>query len=143
MTPSLGSCEASSDAGGRHISESGFSEVLDLEGLRNRCMGNLDLVQRVLEKFQERLPADLAELERLLALHDVEQVASVAHRIKGTSATISADGLRQAAAEIEDLGRAGRATDIPTGLDRLRGQWEKFQDCLPTLLSKVNVNETT
>jgi HPt (histidine-containing phosphotransfer) domain-containing protein len=142
MTPSLDTCEASHGAGDRHASESSVSEVLDLEGLRTRCMGNIELVQRVLAKFRERLPAELAELERLAALRDVEQVASVAHRIKGTSATISARGLRQAAAEIEDLGRAGRETDLPVGLEHLRGQWERFLDCMSALFAAAGPKET-
>ena len=40
------------------------TDVLDLQGLCDRCMGNLDLVERVLDKFEQRLPAELAELER-------------------------------------------------------------------------------
>ena len=104
-------------------------------------MGNIDLVQRVLEKFQERLPSELAELEKLLACHDVEQIAYVAHRIKGTSATISAQGLRQAAAEIEDLGRAQQASEIPTALEHLRSQWRRFLACVPAMFLAVDASE--
>ena len=46
--------------------ESASSAVLDLEGLRNRCLGNIDLVQRVLDKFQQPIPEELAELEAVL-----------------------------------------------------------------------------
>src|SRR5580692_4200267 len=80
------------------------ADVLDLQGLCDRCMGNLDLVERVLDKFEQRLPQELAELERELELGDSAKVALVAHRIKGNSSNVSAAGLQQAAAEVEDLG---------------------------------------
>jgi HPt (histidine-containing phosphotransfer) domain-containing protein len=111
------------------------SEVLNLEELRNRCMGNIQLVQRVLEKFQQRLPEELAALENALDLNDTEQVARVAHRVKGTSASVSAKGLAQAAAEIENTSRAGCATDIPGRIEHLRDEWEKYLDYAVTLLS--------
>jgi HPt (histidine-containing phosphotransfer) domain-containing protein len=118
-------------------------DVLDLEGLRNRCMGNIDLVQRVLDKFQQRVPEELAELEKLLALGDIEQLARVAHRVKGTSANAAADGLRRAAAEIEDSGRAGRLNDVSNGIEHLRDEWEKYLDYASTLLSALDASGET
>ncbi len=108
-------------------------EVLDLQGLCDRCMGNLDLVQRVLDKFEQRLPEELAELERVLELGDAAEIALVAHRIKGNSSNISAGALQQAAAEIEDLSRAGRVAEISARLPNLREQWERYAECRSTL----------
>lgn len=103
-------------------------EVLDLDALVERCMGNIDFVQRILAKFQQRFPEDLAELERVLEIEDSGEVARVAHRIKGASATVSADGLQHAAAEIERLGREGRTADVPAGIEQLRRQWDRYLD---------------
>jgi HPt (histidine-containing phosphotransfer) domain-containing protein len=106
-----------------------FDDVLDLQGLHDRCMGNLDLVQRVLDKFEKRLPDELAELECSLELEDSEKVAQVAHRIKGNSSNVSAAGLRQAAAEIEAMGRAGQLSEVPLLLDDLQEQWRRYVVC--------------
>jgi HPt (histidine-containing phosphotransfer) domain-containing protein len=122
----------------RHAAAASSSEVLDLEGLRNRCMGNLDLVQRVLDKFQQRLPEELAELERMLELNDAEQVARVAHRIRGNSASVSAQGLQQAAAEIEDLSRMGRVTDVPVHVEHLRSEWQRYLEHASTPVSAID-----
>jgi len=92
----------------------------------NRCMGNIDLVQRVLEKFQQQIPADVADLEKALELGDAERLARIAHRVKGSSATMSAEGLAQAAAEIENASREGRMTDVPVCIERLRDEWRKL-----------------
>ena len=40
--------------------------VLDLEDLKARCLGNMDLVERVLSKFTSQLDQDLDELAREL-----------------------------------------------------------------------------
>ncbi|MGO9111475.1 MAG: Hpt domain-containing protein [Thermoguttaceae bacterium] len=114
------------------------AEVLDLQGLCDRCMGNLELVQRVLDKFEQRLPEELAELERVLELGDAAKIALVAHRIKGSSSNISAVGLHQAAAEIEDLSRAGQMADIHVRLRNLREQWQRYVDYRPTLRPSAN-----
>lgn len=100
-------------------------EALNLDELRNRCMGNLNLVHRVLTKFQKRLPEELADMQKALECGDMERIAHIAHRVKGTSASVSAKGLAQAAAEIEDLSRAGRAMDISPRIERFRDEWEK------------------
>jgi HPt (histidine-containing phosphotransfer) domain-containing protein len=103
-------------------------EVLDVWALCDRCMGNLQLVQRVLDKFETRLPGELAELERVLENDDAAKIALVAHRIKGNSSNVSATGLRHAAAEIEDLSRAGRVADARAHLDGLQDQWRRYVD---------------
>ena len=144
MTSILNASETNLGASaGRQTSEASAAEVLDLEGLRNRCMGNIDFVQRVLEKFQQRIPEELAELEQSLTLGNLEQVARVAHRVKGTSANAAAPGLRQAAAEIEESGRAGQVSGVSTGIEHLRGEWERYLDYVSTLFSTVDASEET
>lgn len=139
MTTVPGSVDTrSGDSAGRQVADDSKSDVLDLDRLRNRCMGNIALLERVLDQFHKRLPEELAELERALELRDSEQVARVAHRIKGTSANVSADGLQRAAAEIEDLGRTGSVTDVPTRLERLRSEWERYLEHTSTLFSAVD-----
>jgi HPt (histidine-containing phosphotransfer) domain-containing protein len=102
-------------------------EVLDFDGLCERCMGNLDLVQRLLEKFEQWIPEELAELDQALALDDPQRVAQVAHRIKGSSASISAQSLQRAAAEIVELSREGRLADLPASVGQLHGEWERYR----------------
>ena len=114
------------------------SGVLDLEGLRNRCMGNAELMQQVLKMFTEQIPAEMQTIEKALELRNTEQIARVAHRVKGTSASVSAAGLMRAAAEIEDVSRAGRVGDLPAGIERLHDEWEKYLDCAAALLSAAN-----
>ena len=45
-----------------------LAPVIDLVALKARCLGNLDLVDRVLAKFTGQVDADLDELDR--AIHE-------------------------------------------------------------------------
>lgn len=117
----------------------GDSEAVEFEGLVERCMGNLAFVERVLGKFQERFPQQVAELEGLLETKDAERLATVAHRMKGNSANVSATGLQQIAAEIEDLCREGRVGEVAPHVDRLRHEWARYLDCSARLLSAAGV----
>ena len=115
------------------------TEVLNLDGLCERCLGNLDLVQRVLGKFEQRLPEELAELERVLELGDAAKAALVAHRIKGAASNVLASGLQKAAAEIEDLSRAEQAGGHRRAIDVLaRGQWQLYVECRPRVQLLAN-----
>jgi len=96
-------------------------------------MGNLEFVERVLTKFQQRFGENLDELEQALAREDTDQVVLVAHRLKGESASVAANALRDRAGEIEALGRAGRVSNIPDRLERLRGEWALFAESVSTI----------
>ena len=122
----------------RGASESSSAPAIDLDGLLERCMGNLDFVERVLQKFQEWFPQELAELERALKLEDAEQLGRTAHRIRGNSANISAAGLEHAAAEIETLCRSGRLEEIPKQVDCLRNEWARYLAQSPSMRSGDN-----
>jgi HPt (histidine-containing phosphotransfer) domain-containing protein len=116
-----------------HVRESLPAEVLNLRELNDRCMGNHEFLQRILGRFRQRVPEELAELEKSLETRDMEQMARVAHRLKGSSASVSANGLEQAAAAVEDLSRAGRIADIPAHMKRLRDEWARCHLMLPSV----------
>lgn len=122
------------DSSPRPKCERRLEDVMDLESLYDRCMGNLELMERVLDKFEKRLPEELAELEQLLERGDAVMIAHMAHRIKGNCSNVSAAGLRQAAEDIEELGQAGRVAD-DAHLTNLREQWRRYMDCRDALRS--------
>jgi len=104
------------------------SAVLNYEELLARCMGNVDFVERVLDKFQCSFGQDLDNLEAALDSEDAEIVTTVAHRLKGASASVAAPGLRDGATEVEDLGRADRLAEARLHAGQLRDEWSRFLD---------------
>ena len=113
------------------------SDVLDVQGLRRRCMGDLDLMQSVLKLFVERMPMELKTIEEALQVRDLEQMARIAHRVRGTSASMSANAIARAAGAIEDAGRQGQLSDLPANVEHLRDEWEKYLICADALLSEA------
>ncbi len=79
------------------------SDSLDWDALSKRCMGNASLIERVLIGFRDQLNGELEQLEQALEQCDEATVATVAHRMKGTSLTVSANRLADSAQQLQEL----------------------------------------
>ncbi len=102
----------------------------ELEELLARCVGNLELVERVLKKFATHFADDLERLERHLQVGDADELARVAHTMKGASANVAAPGLREQTARIEELARGRQLDQISSRLTLLRNEWSRFSSSL-------------
>jgi histidine phosphotransfer protein HptB len=109
------------------------TSVFDQQELLNRCLGNWELVDRILVKFLSRFEEDLAEMNRAIAVADAEAIVRVAHRLKGSSATTAATRIRDGAAKIEDLAREGLLAQIPDRLQELRQEGDRFAESISSL----------
>lgn len=115
-------------------------EVLDFAALCHRCLENIELAWRVLEKFQQRLPLDLAELDAAIASGDADQAGKIAHRIKGTAANVSAERLAKVAANITDLARRQEVGEAAGLVGDLREEWKRYLDRASALRSAVDAS---
>ena len=104
--------------------------VIDLEGLKARCLGNLNLVERVLAKFATQLDTDLAALEQAVLDGDTDSAAQVAHRIKGMSANVEARDLFHSAMAVERLAKDACVTELPQQLARMQNDRVKIAESL-------------
>jgi HPt (histidine-containing phosphotransfer) domain-containing protein len=102
--------------------------IFDLEALKSRCLGNLELVERVLKSFATQLDADLEKLERALGANDLAAFASVAHRIKGMSANVEARSLCEHASRAEQRALENGPAELPADLARMRGDRDRLAD---------------
>lgn len=94
--------------------------VIDLEALKERCLGNLNLVERVLAKFTGQVDADLDELEQAITNQDATKAAQLAHRIKGIAGSVEARQLYEDATVAEQRALENRLSDLNSDLTRLR-----------------------
>ncbi len=85
-----------------------------VEELLERCMGDVATTLVVLEEFEKEVAKDLVELEMTIARGDGAATADVAHALKGSSGILSAQALRDTAAELERLGKAGNLSNVET-----------------------------
>ena len=87
--------------------------------------GRHGVVPRVLAAFETSLSRLLAQLQAARDSGDAAVVASVAHTLKSSAASIGALALAQACAEVESRLRAGPSPDLAADADRLREQGQR------------------
>lgn len=116
-----------------HTQQHGPDTAIHIDELVERCLGNLDFAERILTRFQHHFGEELGLLEQGLAAQDAEGIARVAHRMKGAAANAAAPALRDRAAQIERLGRAGRLSEIPATLAEMRDRWTDFAEEVASL----------
>jgi len=104
---------------------------LSLTELSERCMGSAAVATLVLDKFEEQLTADVETIQECLAAGDVEQIARVAHALKGAAGAVAASTLRDLAAEIERLARKEEIESITRELASLRSEVDRCLAYLP------------
>lgn len=93
---------------------------VDTDDLLNRCLGRLDIVERILNRFQGALDSELAQLEEALLETDTGKVAQIAHRIKGASLAVSAYGLGDCASLIEKSASTSQLDGVQEQVDRMK-----------------------
>jgi CheY-like chemotaxis protein/HPt (histidine-containing phosphotransfer) domain-containing protein len=124
---------ASSPAVAEGVAPAG--DAVDVPSLLRRCQGKASLAERLLVKFENQLPGQLAELRELLGAGDRAALGRLAHTIKGTAANLSVERLRSAAASLE---AAAGAADAAAGLDeQLRQLSRAAEECLGGLPGAV------
>ena len=111
---------------------------IDLEALQTRCLGNLDLVDRVLAKFTTQVDSDLDDLERAIEAGNAEQAAQLAHRIKGIAGSVEARDLYADAALAEEIALEKRLGDLPDFLKRMRGDRTQVSSCIKRVSRQSN-----
>jgi Amt family ammonium transporter len=110
--------------------------VVDFDSLLKRCLGNRELPKKLLTKFHARLPQELTQLAAAVTAGDCAQVSALAHRLKGAAANLSAEPLREAATELESLGRNGDLTDADIWVARLSAEGSRFLREVPRLAAE-------
>ena len=102
------------------------TEVLNFESLLERCMGNLQLAERIIGKFRDRGADELLQIEKSIHAGNAEKTAGMAHSFKGAAANLSADALREVAAHLETMARAEQMDEGPACLAQLKNEWDRF-----------------
>jgi HPt (histidine-containing phosphotransfer) domain-containing protein len=93
--------------------------------LVSRLAGNPRL-RPTLEKFVIRLTAKLEAMEACCEASDFEQLADLAHWLKGAAGTVGFDAFTEPAEVLEGLAREGRAGELEPVIERLRGLVERI-----------------
>jgi two-component system sensor histidine kinase/response regulator len=110
---------------------------VDLESLKRRCVNNRKLAAKALKMFDSGIDRDLAVVTRSVQEADAKALAASAHKIKGAAANISAEAVRQMAAELEKLGRADSMDQSEAVLQKLNQEVGALRQYMETALGEL------
>lgn len=102
-------------------------DAVDLPSLLRRCMGKEELAWRLIRKLVTQAGLDLQEIVAARERGDAAALAATAHRLKGASANVSAERLREIAAELERIGRSGDPAPASPLIARLRDEFARLE----------------
>ena len=101
--------------------------VLDRKELTERMMGNIQIAQRMVRQFLNSSPEEIDLLEATIRMGHAADVASLAHRHKGTARTLAAPRVGEVAYCIEHAARDGNLADLLAQVDALNAAHEDLK----------------
>jgi len=106
------------------------NEVFDKVVIMRRLGDNEDLLRQIINVFLESLPDQLEELKQGVGSEDAAVIRQKAHRIKGASASIGAEAVRETAAALEEAGKKGELKATLPLLEELQQEIENLRSVL-------------
>ncbi|OQX25887.1 MAG: hypothetical protein BWK80_13325 [Desulfobacteraceae bacterium IS3] len=126
FSPRVGKAEAGSSSSTAASENDIFAKSEFLE----RIGGDEMLCKELLKIFIQTFPVHLKALKTALEQKDAGQVRFEAHTLKGMSANISANNLRNVFFEIETAGKLGQVEAAHSYINKLKTELEKFKAML-------------
>jgi PAS domain S-box-containing protein len=97
----------------------------DFTELAERCLGNWELIDRIVPRFVERLPELASRLEDAVRKGRWQEVATQAHQLKGLAANLSAEPLHAAIRDLEAACVDSDGARVILLLDNVRTETER------------------
>ncbi len=104
------------------------SQLFDRAALLARLMGDDELVDEVVDIYLEDIPTRIEALRECLEAGDAAGAERQAHTIKGASANVGSDALRDLAADLERAGKKGDLESVKAGLKELIWRYDAFKN---------------
>ena len=105
--------------------------------LKERLLGDDDLVREVLGDFLGDIPGKVSALENAIAEEDALAARSLAHTIKGAAGSVGGDGLQAAALNVEQLCASGNIEEASAHMETLGREFLRLQQEMERFLSLV------
>ena len=105
--------------------EPGDAVGFDQADFVERLMGNEDLARRIIRRFIEDMPKQIALLAKAVENRDAQAVRLVAHSIKGAADNVGGMEMRQVAWTLEQTGSAGDLVAAAAALPALSASFKR------------------
>jgi HPt (histidine-containing phosphotransfer) domain-containing protein len=97
---------------------------IDTASLLERCMGNTELMARLLAAFEPEIGREIRQLEDAVESGDNPRIANAAHTLQGSAANLSAARLSALAREVEHSARRNEPDHHSELIDELRREFD-------------------
>ena len=87
------------------------NQIIDIMGLYERVAGDEELLQEIIELFLEDVDGYLDNIKRAIEDKDPNELQKNALTLKGAVDTFAAEPAKQAAFQLEKIGRKGKIED--------------------------------
>jgi len=104
--------------------------VLDVDALRAVSGGDRELMVELAQLYVDDSRQQLAALESAVVASDLEEVGSVAHGLKGSSASVGCSEAAGAFKVLEELGRTATADGVPEALTEAKAAFVRAVEAL-------------
>ena len=111
--------------------------IIDQQELMERIGGDMELLEELLELFEEDYPELLASIQHAIEIQDGESLKRSAHTLKGAVGNFAALKAHALAFELEKKGEAGDFSDASTLLTQLESAIHEFKNALKALAPSV------
>ena len=99
---------------------------LDFATLTSRMNNNPNLAKMLFKKFIDSVQNVKSELPNSVASANLEQIKHYAHKLKGSSLTVAAGAIADAATKLEDTAKAENLEQAATHLSTLVREINRF-----------------
>jgi len=100
---------------------------INFHTLMQRCVGNTKTFEKILDKFQDKIRNQLSQISDCVRSADTQQIALLAHGLKGAAANLSAESLQEIAGQMEKMGKAEELENVEKCLVLLQ---QEIEHCL-------------
>jgi two-component system, sensor histidine kinase and response regulator len=117
--------------------EKNGSEIVDVAAALERVEGDRELLEELVRLFIEGNPASMQEMREALNGHDAHRLERLAHTMKGSSASLGASRICEAALVLEMRAQSGALENAGELIDSLQAELERALPELDSLTRKV------
>ncbi|MGC8844962.1 MAG: Hpt domain-containing protein, partial [Candidatus Hydrogenedens sp.] len=104
------------------------SIVFDYKSFMKRIMDDNELAKTILDSFLEDIPKQIELLKNYLSEKRIRDAERQAHSIKGASANIGGEQLREVAFRIEKLCKEGNITEVPELIQQMEDKFKELTE---------------
>jgi two-component system, sensor histidine kinase and response regulator len=113
------------------------SEVLDVTAVLEHVEGDRELLEELVRLFIEGSPASMREMRQSLNEREAHRLERLAHTMKGSSASLGANRVSEAALVLEMRARSGALENAGELIDALKAELDRALPELESLTGKV------